>query len=103
METNFSHISPKYFCEYCNFKTNNKKDYNKHNLTAKHKKLTSVNTMETINSQSIEKLRIFTCKICNKEYFSRVGLWKHNKTCINNKNILMNMCLKALILKIKTL
>ena len=85
METNFTHISQKYICECCNIKTNNKKDYNKHILTAKHKKLTSVNTMETINSQNIENIHIFTCKICNKEYLSRVGLWKHNKTCINNQ------------------
>ena len=85
METNFTHISPKYICEYCNIKTNNKKDYNKHILTSKHKKLTSVNTMETINSQNIEKTHIFTCKNCNKEYLSRVGLWKHNKICLHNK------------------
>lgn len=85
MVTNSSHISPKYFCECCNIKTNNKKDYTKHILTSKHKKLTSVNTTETFLPQNSEKTHIFTCKNCNKEYLSRVGLWKHNKTCIHNQ------------------
>ena len=85
METNFTQISPKFICECCNIKTNNKKDYAKHILTSKHKKLTSVNKMETNFTQNSKKTHIFTCKICNKEYFSRVGLWKHNKTCVNNE------------------
>ena len=25
----------------------------------------------------------FVCKTCNKNYKSRVGLWKHKKQCIN--------------------
>ena len=82
METNFTQISPKFICECCNIKTNNKKDYAKHILTSKHKKLTSVNKMETDFTQNIKKTQFFTCKICNKEYFSRVGLWKHNKICV---------------------
>ena len=30
---------PKYFCEYCNYTTGNKKDFSKHLLTPKHKKI----------------------------------------------------------------
>jgi hypothetical protein len=31
---------------------------------------------------------ILSCKNCNKEYKSRVGLWKHNKTCDKETSIL---------------
>jgi hypothetical protein len=76
---------PKYFCEYCDIKTNNKKDYEKHVLTAKHKKTLECNKNVTKNPQISPNciIRHF-CKICNKEYTSRVGLWRHNKNCISN-------------------
>jgi len=81
METNFPLNFSKYICEFCNIKTSNKKDYNKHILTAKHKKLTSVNKMETIFPQNNENKFIYKCINCNKIYNSRVGIWKHKKKC----------------------
>ena len=81
METNISQISLKFICECCNIKTNNKKDFKNHILTAKHKKLTNINKMETCCSQNSEKSTNFACKNCNKKYNSRVGIWKHNKIC----------------------
>ena len=77
MLTDLSQNFPKYFCEKCDFKTNNKKDYEKHTLTLKHKKLTSVNKELTDNYPKMG----FTCQLCKKEYKSRVGLWKHKKYC----------------------
>jgi hypothetical protein len=82
MDTNLSQISHKFICECCNIKTNNKKDYNKHILTLKHKKLSNVNIIETFVPKNNYDCPIFTCKICNKEYLSRVGLWKHKKKCV---------------------
>jgi hypothetical protein len=82
METNSSLDFPKFICNFCNIKTNNKKDYNNHILTAKHKKLSNVNIMETNYPQDNKEIGVFTCKNCNKEYFSRVGLWKHKKKCL---------------------
>jgi hypothetical protein len=82
MDTNLSQISHKFICECCNIKTNNKKDYNKHILTLKHKKLSNVNIIETFVPKNNNECPIFTCKNCNKEYFSRVGLWKHKKKCL---------------------
>ena len=70
MLTNSPSKNPKYFCEKCQMKTNNKKDYTNHLLTAKHNELTNVN-----------KFPAFVCQKCKKIYRSRVGLWKHNKTC----------------------
>jgi len=82
MDTKLSQISHKFICEYCNIKTNNKKDYNKHILTPKHKKMSNVNIIETFVPKNNNECPIFTCKNCNKEYFSRVGLWKHKKKCV---------------------
>ena len=38
MLTDFTQNNPKYICQFCDMKTSNKKDFNKHLLTAKHKK-----------------------------------------------------------------
>ena len=38
MLTDFSPNIPKFCCEFCDIKTDNKKDFNKHLLTSKHKK-----------------------------------------------------------------
>jgi len=79
--TNFSQISPikyNYNCDICNVYTNNKKDYNKHILTAKHKKRMISNTFVTDNFP-IPPIQI--CDKCNKSYKSRVGLWRHKKKC----------------------
>ena len=65
---------PKFFCEYCDYYTSNKKDFNKHLNTPKHK-------MEILGN--INKL-IF-CPFCNKSYKTNSGLWKHKKKC--NKKI----------------
>jgi len=73
----------KYTCLYCDIKTNNKKDYEKHILTSKHTKLTNVNNLLTEKSPK----NIFSCQNCKKKYKSRVGLWKHQKMCKLTYNI----------------
>lgn len=82
METNSPQNIPKYNCEKCNIKTNNKKDFSRHLLTAKHCGQSQGNILETnIPKKSPhEQPRIF-CNLCNKDYKSRAGLWKHLKTC----------------------
>ena len=77
----FSPKTPKFFCELCNTKTNNKKDYEKHLLTAKHKK-------KEIGNHLYPKIPIFICKNCNKEYKSNHGLWYHKKKCIKEDTFL---------------
>jgi len=67
----------RYFCETCNLKTNNKKDYEKHLLTSKHLKLTNSGFFNL----ELKKDNEFVCDDCNKTYKSRVGLWKHKKNC----------------------
>ena len=90
MLTDLSSNIPRFICYICDTKTNNKRDYEKHLLTSKHKMLTSVNKMETDISPKTDNCNDFTCQNCNKPYKSRVGLWKHKKTCITetvNENI----------------
>jgi hypothetical protein len=85
METFFPKKSPKFFCTFCQTSTNNKKDFDKHLLTAKHAKLTKVNTFLPKNPLTLipDKNAKFICNFCYKEY-SRTGLWKHKKTCNND-------------------
>ena len=97
MLTDISQKIPKYYCENCKTKTGNKKDYERHLATAKHQNNTSVNKLLTnVNSPltQISPNNIccdFICKNCNKEYKSRVGLWKHKKICDTNENELNNI------------
>jgi hypothetical protein len=60
----------KFICETCDYLTNNKKDYNKHMDTRKHKCNINGNNCNPINPQNVE----LTCNICDKIYKSRVGL-----------------------------
>ena len=58
-------------CEICNYQTSNKKDYNKHLLTAKHKKM----TFDVKNHN-----KAFQCE-CGKWFSYRQGLHRHKKIC----------------------
>ena len=71
-------VAPKYSCQMCDYFTSKKSSFDKHLTTRKHIKLTDVNIELTENNA----LQI--CSTCTKEYKSRVGLWKHNKTCVKN-------------------
>ena len=79
MATTNSPISPKYFCELCDIKTNNVKDYKNHILTRKHRLKTNPQSLATIKEPDISP--IIKCDICEKEYESRSGLWRHKKLC----------------------
>ena len=64
----------KFECKECHFICRKQSNYIKHLVTAKHKNLT--------NSDNDNKnAKLFDCVLCSKQYFSRVGLWKHMKIC----------------------
>jgi hypothetical protein len=97
MKTTFPQKIPKYKCEYCDITTNNKKDYDKHIMTSKHKIKSVVNTLLT-KSPNISQTQQndFICDLCGKNYKSRVGLWKHKKVCIlENKSQSTNVANKT--------
>jgi len=78
-------IPNKFECIYCMIKCSHKGDWNKHILTAKHKKLTmdtNLDTNDTIFTPQIHH----SCE-CGKKYKYSQGLSKHKKMCnkIDNK------------------
>lgn len=70
-------------CKSCDFSSRKESEYTRHLATGKHKRLTNI---ENDNKNA----KIFTCDLCSKHYFSRVGLWKHEKVCIKNNNIILS-------------
>ena len=77
-------------CKICEYNTSRKSSYDKHLLTSKHIKLTIVNDLLTKSCTKVANNTAFLCQNCNKEYKSRVGLWKHKKNCIIENKILNN-------------
>jgi len=76
--------NPKKFnCEFCDYNTINKKDYNKHLQTLKHKKLSNSDTIVTNSDINGDKsqINIFEC-ICGKKYKYRQGLSYHKSKCM---------------------
>ena len=77
--------SPKFSCKICNYYTSNKKDYNKHIKTDKHKMaILEVNgsQLSSKNPQKSQKIpKSYQCEICNKTYANSGGLWKHKQKC----------------------
>lgn len=68
---------PKYTCEKCDFACSNKKDYNRHLATKKHK----LTELEQNQSEKPQKTpNNYVCE-CGKEYKARNSLWYHKKIC----------------------
>ena len=67
----------KFECLTCNFVTNNKKDFKRHNDTKKHKLKIGVIKKNPKN---------FRCKKCDKLFSNNTSLWRHKKQCNNTKN-----------------
>ena len=70
-----------YNCELCDIKCSKKNDWERHILTAKHKRKCGKKTEMKILPKN------YTCK-CGKIYETNSGLWKHVKTCKGNIEII---------------
>lgn len=64
-------------CEICNYDTYSKKDFSKHLLTLKHKRLINTNKLLIKNPGNPN---LFTCS-CGKEYKHQSSLCKHKHLC----------------------
>lgn len=64
-------------CEICDFQCSRKNDWNRHLMTAKHKK--NVVICHTTDTTKIQPL-VFRCE-CGKEYNHRASLHNHKKKC----------------------
>lgn len=67
----------KYICNFCAFTTCNKKDYNRHLETRKHKKNENATDLGYFTP---DDKKVFKCN-CGKNYKHRSSLYKHKKTC----------------------
>jgi hypothetical protein len=76
-------LCPKYWCENCDYFTCKKSSIDKHYASNKHK----INVLTTNNNGLVAKLcsKKYMCKICEKIFNDRSGLWRHNKKCITEK------------------
>ena len=73
-------VATKYACNYCNYHTSKISDYNKHLMTRKHTDSVSGNDEFQMEHKNVAHLHV--CSICNKEYATKSGLWKHAKKCV---------------------
>ena len=82
-DSDLSKKSPnKFICEKCNYSCSNKKDFNKHLNTRKHKNdsvmIVNDSDLSTYHNSQISKLYI--CE-CGKTYKWDSGYYRHKKTC----------------------
>jgi len=78
-------VADKFSCSICDYNTSRKSSYDKHLTTAKHIVLTTGYQPLAKSCAKADTSQLHTCNKCNKEYKSRVGLWKHNKICKTGK------------------
>jgi hypothetical protein len=76
---NFTTRKTLYTCITCDYNTSHKGDFTKHNASVKHMK----------KSQQIENndTQQHACNVCNKEFNTQSGLWKHRKKCVQEQKI----------------
>jgi hypothetical protein len=74
--------STNFCCEKCDYITVKKYNYDKHLLTAKHKKSMFSNDFVAKSSN----FSMYTCETCNKGYKDYSGLWRHKKRCFDQTN-----------------
>jgi len=67
-------------CENCDFNSSNKKDYERHLQTIKHKNK-FCQPVSTKNPNLPLENTVFTC-LCGKIYKDKSGIWRHKKKCI---------------------
>lgn len=68
----------KYICNYCNYETDRKSNYDKH--------IASITHMDNINI-----IEDNYCDMCGNKYLSRKSLLHHQKTCVKQKEIINNV------------
>ena len=85
MKQNETHLVPEssdiFVCEYCDYNTSRKSQYDRHLSTDKHKKRENETNETYLKQESSKK---FVC-FCNKSFNSRTSLWRHKNKCIEEK------------------
>jgi len=74
----------KFYCENCDYGTSKRTNFENHNLTAKHVRVTNgykKGQKQAKNKHLIPDDKCFVCE-CGKMYKHRQGLWRHKNNCI---------------------
>jgi len=80
-------IQPRFYCEFCDYGTCKKTNYDTHIMSTKHKRVTSGYYEGQYSAKNQPKIsqqyenNIYICS-CGKQYKHRQGLWRHKKECI---------------------
>jgi hypothetical protein len=87
-----SHFTPKnpkkYHCIICDFYSSNKKDFERHKATDKHKKRGNGSEMVVNDSDFTPKNpKLYNCE-CGKIYKYDSGYYRHKKMCKNNIDLI---------------
>jgi protein-arginine kinase activator protein McsA len=81
LDEKMSKMSNSYFCEYCDYNTSRKNNWERHLLSKKHQKKCHL-SVTYVQKNEQKTSRTFSCETCGKNYKSRNGLWKHKKICV---------------------
>lgn len=88
----------KYYCEFCDYGTSKKSNYDSHLISTKHLKVTngSAKGQKSAKNQPLHYCNeeIFEC-VCGKKYLHRQGLWRHKTKgiCTTSENIVTDTSL----------
>ena len=89
----------KHTCDKCMFNTSNKRDYNRHLNTAKHKMVSKQVSKQVSNGANwCQDQKVFNCD-CGKTYKYRQGYYRHKKQCNTNTDTNANTDIKNIIVK----
>ena len=72
---------PKFYCDHCDFKCYMKCDWDRHIARPKHLHRVSGTHLETKLS-----VKTYSCD-CNKKYYTKAGLWKHQQKCLPTDHV----------------
>ena len=75
-------VAQNFYCEFCDYITSKKANYDKHITTPKHQRMTEdyIGGQKVAKSSQKVASQTFKCE-CGKIYKHRQGLWKHKKKC----------------------
>ena len=88
--------NPKFFCEKCEYTTDNKKDYIKQLSTSKHQNETNETQMKQLNPTKSPNDKIYYCN-CGLVFNSRTTMWRHKKKCLGENNFTNNVVENSVI------
>jgi len=74
-------VANNFCCKKCDYSTSKQYNFEKHILTAKHKKMAFGDESDSQSEPKSSKQKTYTCEKCSKQYHSHNGIWLHKKKC----------------------